>query len=151
MFNAKVKEKAEEVQQSLKRRKEELAEMEKLANNLSEVEQDLYVFMKLCPVFMVIVDREKFIRVNSHICDVLGFEPNELKGKSWLEVVCPGSRTSTVDTVAKMNGKPLLRFKNHMLRKDGSCVEVEWTTSPWTDNKLYAVGVITGDGNCVHG
>ena len=81
-----------------------------------------------------------FKSANSASTSMLGYEPEELIGRSYRSVVHPDDRgTEPTDAATDAGGEA--RFENRCLRKDGGIVWVEWRVVPLTDEgTLHCVG-----------
>jgi PAS domain S-box-containing protein len=80
-----------------------------------------------------------FIRLNPEWEKVLGFPLSELEGRSFLDLVHPDDRESTIQAVASLSAqKEVLRFVNRYRCKDGTYRWLEWNSYPAGD-LIYAV------------
>lgn len=82
-----------------------------------------------------------FLELSASVKAVLGYEIEELIGKSFLELVHPADRSITLDEVRKIEaGSITLNFRNRYIRKDGSVVHLLWS-SRYASNVqvLYAI------------
>ncbi|HBX55889.1 MAG TPA: diguanylate cyclase [Pseudomonas sp.] len=82
-----------------------------------------------------------FTQLSPSASEVLGYPPEELLGKPYLQFVLPQERELTEATVnAIMAGEPRKGFRNCYRRKDGSTVHLLWTAG-WSeqDRTLFAV------------
>lgn len=89
------------------------------------------------------IDAEgRFTQLSANSAHFLGYEPEELIGKPYLELVLPEDREKSIE-IAKtvMSGKPLRNFENRYLTKDGSIVHMMWSAIWSEDSRLiFAVG-----------
>lgn len=71
---------------------------------------------------------------------VLGWTPDELKAKPFLEFVHPEDVEATLAEVGKLaQGEPTIRFLNRYAHKDGGYRWLEWVTRPTPEGVLYAI------------
>ena len=82
-----------------------------------------------------------FKRVNPAFERALGYSPEEMLGKPFVDFIHPEDRTDTVAEVEKLeSGAVTLFFSNRFLCKDGSYKRLEWTSYPEPGTGLlYAV------------
>ncbi|WP_165842761.1 PAS domain S-box protein [Phenylobacterium deserti] len=81
---------------------------------------------------MLVADFEAIIRaVNPAWTLHLGYEPHELHGQKFLDLVHPDDVQSTVNEVGKLaDGVTTFRFENRYRHKDGSYRWLNWTAVP---------------------
>jgi diguanylate cyclase (GGDEF)-like protein/PAS domain S-box-containing protein len=82
-----------------------------------------------------------FTQVSPSSVSVLGYQPDELIGRPYLNYVVPEDRQTTQATVqAMMAGEEHQDFRNSYQRKDGSIVQLLWSGG-WSENDrtLFAV------------
>ncbi|TWI62658.1 PAS domain S-box-containing protein [Pseudoduganella lurida] len=62
---------------------------------------------------------------------ILGWQPDDVLGRSFLDLVHPDDRDDTVRQVSALSaGANVFRFENRYRRKDGSYTTLSWTASP---------------------
>jgi PAS domain S-box-containing protein/putative nucleotidyltransferase with HDIG domain len=73
-----------------------------------------------------------FTRLNPSWERVLGYSPDELKARPFLDFVHPDDRAATLAEVARQTsaGEDVLNFQNRYHCKDGSYRWLEWTSRP---------------------
>ncbi|MGC1240032.1 MAG: PAS domain S-box protein [Chryseosolibacter sp.] len=88
------------------------------------------------------IDREgRFISVSAAARHILGYEPSELTGKAYMDLVLAEDREKTVQSATEiMHGIEKTNFENRYLRKDGSVVPIVWSAR-WDeeDKIMYAI------------
>lgn len=88
------------------------------------------------------VDKEgRFIQVSAAAKDVWGYEPEELIGRRYMDLVHPDDRDSTaLMATGIMAGVSTSDFDNRYLRKDGSVVDIMWSAN-WSeaDGAMFCV------------
>ena len=73
----------------------------------------------------------RFIRLNPEWERVLGYPVSELEGRSFLDLVHPDDRESTLAALTRLNAQEqVLNFENRYLCKDGSYRWIEWRSRP---------------------
>lgn len=80
------------------------------------------------------IDREgRFVYVNAAAERLFGYRPEELVGRTMIELVAPEDRARTLATANRvMSGEPLAHFENSYLHKNGHLVPVMWTAR-WSE------------------
>jgi PAS domain S-box-containing protein len=83
----------------------------------------------------------RFKRVNPAFQRVLGWPPEELLTKPFMEFVHPDDRSETVAEIGKLSsGQATLSFANRYRCKDGSYKQLQWTSYPEPGTGLlYAI------------
>jgi PAS domain S-box-containing protein len=81
----------------------------------------------------------KFRRVSAGWKAVLGYSPEELVGRPFLDFVHPDDREKTIAAAREMQERTLQKFKNRYRHKNGSWVTLRWRASKWTGGLTYAV------------
>ncbi|WP_029895983.1 PAS domain S-box protein [Desulfohalovibrio reitneri] len=79
-------------------------------------------------------------RVNEAWRGVLGYAPEDLHGRFFLDLVHPEDRNSTRAVLAGLSkGRVVSRFENHYQCGDGSYIRLAWSTAPDLDEGvIYA-------------
>lgn len=92
---------------------------------------DLRRIFDLSQDLMCITDPQtRFLRVSASSARILGYEPRELIGRKFLDLVHPHDLQSTLlahESVQR--GAQIVEFENRYIRKDGVCVDLSWTAS----------------------
>lgn len=87
----------------------------------------------------------RFIRVNGRFAAMLGYTPDELVGRSTLDVTHPEDRALGADEIAAMirGDRRSFALEKRFIRKDGSAVWVNLTLSAlWREGRIeYLIGV----------
>jgi PAS domain S-box-containing protein len=84
----------------------------------------------------------RILEVSAAAERILGYRPEEMIGRNFLEYVHPGDRESTrAEARAIIGGRPTANFENRYLRRDGAVVDVMWSAC-WSleDEMLIGVG-----------
>lgn len=95
-----------------------------------------------------VVDAEgRFVFVSAAGERIFGYTPDEMLGRSMIELVHPDDRARTLESAATiMAGTPSLHFENRYLRKDGQIVHIMWSAR-WSETDRLRIAVardITG-------
>ena len=89
---------------------------------------------------LLVINRDGvFQAVNPAWTHVLGWQPDELLGCSYLDFIPPDDHASSQDALVKAASKGLPRYENRYRHKDGSYRWVSWVASP-EENLIYASG-----------
>jgi diguanylate cyclase (GGDEF)-like protein/PAS domain S-box-containing protein len=90
---------------------------------------------------MALFDREgRILRVNEAVKEVLGYRPEEVLGRQYLDFVAPDALEQTKFFDESLRSKNIIPdFENRCVRKDGSIVHLSWAAR-WSDDKklMYA-------------
>ncbi len=83
-----------------------------------------------------------FKTMNAASKTILGYEPEELIGRNFMNLLHPDECDRTAElTAAIANGSSAARFESRCLRKDGSAAWVEWSTTALLEEEAaYCVG-----------
>lgn len=77
------------------------------------------------------------IRVNKAWESILGYSPEYLKGRSFLEFIHPDDISSTLDSISRLkNQEAIYHFVNRYKCADGSYRFIEWHSQPYA-NLIY--------------
>lgn len=92
---------------------------------------DLQRVFDLSQDLMCMTDAQtRFLRVSESSAHILGYQPEELLGRKFLDLVHPGDLQSTLLAhESVLRGAQVVEFENRYVRKDGSPVELSWTSS----------------------
>ncbi|WP_161813717.1 PAS domain S-box protein [Steroidobacter agaridevorans] len=72
----------------------------------------------------------RFVRVSASSARILGYQPDELLGRKCLDLIYPNDLQATLlahETV--LRGAQVVEFENRYVRKDGTLVELSWTST----------------------
>jgi PAS domain S-box-containing protein len=91
---------------------------------------------------MCIVDAPgRFVRVAGSSAKLLGYLPEELVGRRFIEFVHPDDVARTIATYQDLvGGTHVLEFENRYLRKDGATVDFNWSAS-WSHEAQLSYAV----------
>ena len=103
--------------------------------------------LEAAPDFYCIINPDgHFVHVNSAATRILGYQPSELTGKPFLDMVVADDRKETLSAFRSLlQGKLVAGFTNHYYRKDGSVVALLWSSN-WNGEKqlVYGLGHLVG-------
>jgi len=106
-----------------------------LVSKTEEVDQ---YFRASIDLFCIADTNGTFRRLNPQWKETLGYDLNELEGKSFLDLVHPDDLDATLAAVAKLSGQEsIMNFVNRYRCKDGSYRWIEWRSVP-SGNTIYA-------------
>ena len=99
-----------------------------LESDLRRAERDLVRFFELTPDLFCIAGTDGYFRrVNENFTRVLGYSPEELISRPFVEFVHPDDRSSTVHAAEQLGrGLPLVRFRNRYRDVAGRYRWFEW-------------------------
>jgi PAS domain S-box-containing protein len=95
---------------------------------------DLQRVFDLSQDLMCMTDAQaRFVRVSASSARILGYQPDELLGRKFLDLIYPNDLQATLlahETV--LRGAQVVEFENRYVRKDGALVELSWTSTRLT-------------------
>ena len=105
---------------------------ETLTRRTAELESALARIRRIVassPDIIANVDNEgRFIEISPRCREIWGYEPEELIGRPYIDLVHPDDReVTTAEAKRLMTGKPNPAFVNRYQRKDGSIVYMQWS------------------------
>ena len=105
-----------------------LETLKELSSYLVETESMLSAFWLLSPTLKVVAKKGEFIKINPAWKTCLGYEPEELLGKKYIEFVHPDDIHNTLDIEIDLSlGNPIKKFRNRYLHKHTK----KWITLEW--------------------
>ncbi|MGF6774751.1 PAS domain S-box-containing protein [Paraburkholderia sp. GAS199] len=112
-----------------------------LEQQVAESTADRDRMWRLSTDIMLVADFQSIIvAVNPAWTQLLGWEQNELIGRTFLEFVHPDDRVDTLAEVGELSeGLRTYKFVNRYRRRDGSYVTLSWTAVP-DEHFIHAVG-----------
>ncbi|MDR3447356.1 MULTISPECIES: sensor domain-containing protein [Dyella] len=89
-----------------------------------------------------VVDMEgRYVFVSASYERIFGYKPEEVIGRTMLEMVHPDDREATLDIAAAiMAGHPQSHFQNRYIRKDGTIVHIMWSAR-WSESDRMRIAV----------
>jgi PAS domain S-box-containing protein len=84
----------------------------------------------------------RFAAVNPASLKTLGYEPQELIGRLYMELIYPEDRQNTFRQIEEIKtGNGTSSFENRINRKDGQIVDVEWSCH-WSESESSMFSVV---------
>lgn len=105
-------------------------------------EQDRDRFFQLSRDMLAIINTDGyFLQVSPAWTQTLGYTPEELTTKPYIEFIHPEDRAATLVEAQKLaQGIPTITFENRYCCRDGSYRWILWSVAPFVEQKLlYAV------------
>jgi PAS domain S-box-containing protein len=94
-------------------------------------------FFRSAPDPCVIANRQYFLQVNAAWERVFGRLNSEMIGRPWAEFLHPEDIARTAEMALVMaSGRNAVGFVNRYMHKDGSWVEIEWSSTAWDEEGL---------------
>jgi len=107
-----------------------------------QAEAELNCFFMLCRDMLCIAGTNGyFLRMNPACERVLGFSPEEMASRPYLDFVHPDDRESTIEAAAQLSsGRDLISFENRYLTRAGTYRWLLWACSvSLEEQRIYAV------------
>lgn len=111
---------------------------EYLESDLRRAERDLVRFFELTPDLLCIAGVDGYFRrVNANFTKVLGYPPDELLARPFVEFVHPDDRANTVAETEKLaRGLPVVQFRNRYRDVTGAYRWFEWAAQSIPEEKV---------------
>ncbi|HYR22435.1 MAG TPA: PAS domain S-box protein [Chthoniobacterales bacterium] len=111
-----------------------IREMRSIANRTAALEASEQTFRQIFeegPMGVAVVDlQQRFVKVNSSLCQMMGYSSEELIGKSTLEITYPDDIEHDHDVVNELRaGAVRSAFEKRYIRKDGELLWVNLTAA----------------------
>lgn len=108
----------------------DVTEVKAAYDELAEKNQAMEYFFAINPDLILITDlRGIILQLNQAWDEVLGYEPNSLVGRSFMELVHPEDTALTINAVSALEkGEAIWNFVNRYQRADGSYRYLEWNS-----------------------
>lgn len=110
-----------------------------------ELEAAVYAYRqvlgKSLDVICTMDEAGRFVQVSAASKEVFGYEPEELIGRMYIDLVHPDDRDKTMLAATDiMSGLPTSDFDNRYIRKDGSMADIMWSAN-WSesDRSMFCV------------
>ena len=89
-----------------------------------------------------VVDQEgRYVYVSASFERIFGYAPEEVIGRSMIELVHPADRDLTLHAAGEiMSGDPQYHFENRYVRKDGQVVHIMWSAR-WSEQHQLRIAV----------
>lgn len=126
----------------------DITSMKQIEEKLRENEQRLVGMFNNAAIGIVEVDQEdRFLAVNSRICQILKYEPEELIGKTISEITAPDDRKESdkMNDLLHNGNFDMFNYEKRYLKKDGSPVWVNVSVSAIRDpegNHIRSIGTV---------
>jgi rsbT co-antagonist protein RsbR len=105
-----------------------------------ELFQELEAFYRLSSELVSVSSGDgRFRRVGDAWKRALGYAPDEMVGKRWLEFVHPDDAQKTIEAARQLDSADLAEFVNRYKHKDGHWVSLAWRATAWSGGLTYAI------------
>ena len=105
-----------------------------MENQKSELDKILEFSLDM---ICTINEHGQFVRVSAAAYDILGYYPEELIGKHYMEFVYPEDHEKTQEFANKvMSGAPVCKFENCYIRKEGKVIPMLWSSNWDKEEKI---------------
>jgi len=127
---------------------EDITGQKESAINLKKNEERLQAMFNHAAIGIVETDNEdRFVHVNDRLYEILGYDKDELIGKTVTELTHPDDRSVSIEMNSKLHRDELRMFnyEKRYLKKDGSAIWAQVTVSAIHDldgKYLYSVATI---------
>lgn len=112
----------------------DISERKKLEESFKAADR----FFTMSLEMMIILFKDKFIKVNPTVSKILGYSEEELLSIPYLEFVHPDDLEITKKEVAKLQtGSSTIKFENRQICKDGSIKWFIWSVFPDVSTGLF--------------
>ena len=118
----------------------------------AERERDRFFELSVDLLAMASLREGSWVRVNPAFARILGWQANELAGRSYLDTIHPDDRARSEAAAARLAaGEPLYDFQNRVRRKDGSYRWISWNSASYpAEGQLYCVGRDVTEARAMH-
>ena len=112
------------------------------SESLQQALNDLQKIMSSSIDMICTIDKNgRFANVSSASAPILGYQPDELIGRKYIDLVFIEDVPKTNEVAASiMNGIPVTVFENRYMHKNGSLVPILWSAS-WDANDKLMYGI----------
>ena len=102
-----------------------------------------YFEQPLAMFFIADLVEGRFLRVNTKVCEALGYSEKELLETSFLDRVHPDDHMRTMSEMERLvAGEQTSKFRNRHMQADGTYRTLEWTALADVDRELcYAMAI----------
>ncbi|NUQ77637.1 MAG: PAS domain S-box protein [Polyangiaceae bacterium] len=104
-----------------------VTQLKRAEQALRESEERFRLTIDEAPIGMAIVGKDgHFLRVNRALCDIVGYEPDELTGLTFQAITHPADLDTDLALAGQLarNDIPRYHLSKRYIRKDGSVVEI---------------------------
>jgi PAS domain S-box-containing protein len=81
----------------------------------------------------------RFRRCSESWRHALGYSPDELAGRRWLDFVHPEDQAKTIEAARILDSADIAEFVNRYRHKDGSWVSLSWRATSWSAGLTFAI------------
>ena len=101
----------------------------------------------LVMLFIADLVEGRYLRVNSKVCEVLGYTEKEILESSFIDRVHPDDHLKTIKEMERLvAGEKSMHFRNRHLDANGNYKTFEWTSIADKNGELcYAMAVVVDD------
>lgn len=116
-------------------------ELKELSVYLTNLESELATFFRLSLDLLAICNPSGImLKISPSWTEQLGYDENELLGKSTLTIIHPDDLKIAMSTLKTLETESVPKCLVRMKRKDGVYRLISWTSTRFVNNKTYSVG-----------
>ncbi|HEY9074917.1 MAG TPA: heavy metal translocating P-type ATPase [Anaerolineaceae bacterium] len=136
----RIRERTEELAQTNLSLQAEIKERIRAEEHIREKTEELDRIFSLSLDLLCIANLDGIlIKLNPAWEYTLGYAPEELEGKNFLNLIHPEDLSATMEAMNTLaSGKEIIDFTNRYRCKDGTYRWIEWRSKPVQDNLVYA-------------
>lgn len=127
----------------------QIAQIQSFASSINSSEHDLAMFFFLSNDLLLISDADGYIKFsNKNLYDTMGFNPAELVGTKFIELIHPNDLDITLEFRKRLiEGTPIRNLTASFKHKDGQYIKISWNAIRVKNGTVYSCGKIEEEKN----
>ena len=127
---------------------DDITERKRIERSLIEEKQTAQNYLDIVGVMILVLDNDKNVKlINRRGCEIIGYKPEEVIGKNWIENFLPERCRNKVDEVGDSlitdDRHKINYFENPILTKEGKERLIAWRNTTLTDQDGNVTGILT--------